>query len=206
MVTSSTAKQENSPKSLNNNTSFINNTNSFSIESLITHQQQNMFNSCQNNNNLLQISDTNNQNFWYNEMKQSGETNEKSKLKRKEPCDGSDELTSVNSSKKASSSRPSSASSDATTSAAAAIITSKNHIEYHLNPTSGEQTYSPSSHTGFTNSTNGFGANEKPLHPKLASIQVFIESKSLWDEFDQLGTEMIVTKAGRLEFAYFNIN
>ena len=39
--------------------------------------------------------------------------------------------------------------------------------------------------------------NEKPLHPKLASIRVSIESKSLWDEFDQLGTEMIVTKAGR---------
>jgi hypothetical protein len=38
---------------------------------------------------------------------------------------------------------------------------------------------------------------EKPLHPKLAVIKVSIESKSLWDEFDQLGTEMIVTKAGR---------
>ena len=38
---------------------------------------------------------------------------------------------------------------------------------------------------------------DKPLHPKLASIRVQIESKSLWDEFDQLGTEMIVTKAGR---------
>jgi hypothetical protein len=42
------------------------------------------------------------------------------------------------------------------------------------------------------------GLNDKPLHPKLASIKVQIESKSLWDEFDQLGTEMIVTKAGRL--------
>lgn len=40
-------------------------------------------------------------------------------------------------------------------------------------------------------------SHDKPLHPKLVSIRVQIESKSLWDEFDQLGTEMIVTKAGR---------
>lgn len=38
---------------------------------------------------------------------------------------------------------------------------------------------------------------EKPINPKLASIKVTLESKLLWDEFDQLGTEMIVTKAGR---------
>ncbi len=43
----------------------------------------------------------------------------------------------------------------------------------------------------------GTGSNEKPVHPKLAAIKVQLESKSLWDEFDQLGTEMIVTKAGR---------
>lgn len=48
-------------------------------------------------------------------------------------------------------------------------------------------------------SSNGCAGvmNDKPIHPKLASIKVHIESKSLWDEFDQLGTEMIVTKAGR---------
>ena len=43
---------------------------------------------------------------------------------------------------------------------------------------------------------------DKPLHPKLCSVKVQIESKSLWDEFDQLGTEMIVTKAGRLPFLF----
>ncbi|CAF0840214.1 unnamed protein product [Didymodactylos carnosus] len=37
---------------------------------------------------------------------------------------------------------------------------------------------------------------KKPLHPKLNNIRLVIESKELWDEFDQLGTEMIVTKAG----------
>ncbi len=46
---------------------------------------------------------------------------------------------------------------------------------------------------------------DKPLHPKLAAVRVTIESKSLWDEFDQLGTEMIVTKAGRRMFPTFQV-
>lgn len=37
----------------------------------------------------------------------------------------------------------------------------------------------------------------KPLHAKLANVSCQLEMKSLWDEFDELGTEMIVTKAGR---------
>lgn len=32
---------------------------------------------------------------------------------------------------------------------------------------------------------------------KVASVSVQLEMKALWDEFNQLGTEMIVTKAGR---------
>ena len=53
--------------------------------------------------------------------------------------------------------------------------------------------------TNYTNNKHADinNASEKPLHPKLATIKVILESKSLWDEFDQLGTEMIVTKAGR---------
>jgi hypothetical protein len=49
------------------------------------------------------------------------------------------------------------------------------------------------------NGTNQNGNNEmkKPLHPKLTNIKMIIESKSLWDEFDKLGTEMIVTRSGR---------
>lgn len=35
------------------------------------------------------------------------------------------------------------------------------------------------------------------LHPKLWSVDVSLEMKCLWDEFNELGTEMIVTKAGR---------
>lgn len=38
---------------------------------------------------------------------------------------------------------------------------------------------------------------EKPLHHKLLNVGAQLEMKSLWDEFDSLGTEMIVTKAGR---------
>ncbi|KAK1340633.1 hypothetical protein QTO34_017023 [Cnephaeus nilssonii] len=34
---------------------------------------------------------------------------------------------------------------------------------------------------------------------KVASVSVQLEVKALWDEFNQLGTEMIVTKAGRSE-------
>ena len=37
----------------------------------------------------------------------------------------------------------------------------------------------------------------KPLHGKLLTSTAHLEMKELWDEFDHLGTEMIVTKAGR---------
>ncbi len=46
---------------------------------------------------------------------------------------------------------------------------------------------------------------EKQIHPKLTGIKVLLESKSLWDEFDALGTEMIVTKAGRRMFPTFQV-
>ena len=45
--------------------------------------------------------------------------------------------------------------------------------------------------------TNGTNDLKKLLHPKLTNIKMVIESKSLWDEFDKLGTEMIVTRSGR---------
>lgn len=35
--------------------------------------------------------------------------------------------------------------------------------------------------------------------PQVARIKVQLEAYRLWQQFDQLGTEMIVTKAGRLE-------
>lgn len=35
--------------------------------------------------------------------------------------------------------------------------------------------------------------------PEVASVRVQLEMQSLWRQFDQLGTEMIVTKAGRFQ-------
>ena len=40
-------------------------------------------------------------------------------------------------------------------------------------------------------------ATTKPLHTKLCGVTAFLETKPLWDEFNQLGTEMIVTRPGR---------
>lgn len=39
--------------------------------------------------------------------------------------------------------------------------------------------------------------SSKPLHPMLVNASASLELKSLWDDFNELGTEMIVTKAGR---------
>lgn len=44
----------------------------------------------------------------------------------------------------------------------------------------------------------GGPVHKKPLHPRLMNVSATLEMKSLWDEFNELGTEMIVTKAGRL--------
>lgn len=40
-------------------------------------------------------------------------------------------------------------------------------------------------------------APSKPLHMKLLNVSAQLEMKQLWDDFDVLGTEMIVTKLGR---------
>ncbi|KDR09232.1 T-box transcription factor TBX1 [Zootermopsis nevadensis] len=42
-----------------------------------------------------------------------------------------------------------------------------------------------------------------PVHPKLLNTGAALEMKPLWDEFNELGTEMIVTKAGRRMFPTF---
>ena len=38
---------------------------------------------------------------------------------------------------------------------------------------------------------------QRPLHPKLASVSAVLEMKEQWQQFNELTTEMIVTKAGR---------
>jgi len=35
------------------------------------------------------------------------------------------------------------------------------------------------------------------LHAELLSVEAHLQAKALWEEFNSLGTEMIVTKAGR---------
>ena len=49
----------------------------------------------------------------------------------------------------------------------------------------------------FASAKDNSAQEKKPLHPKLLHAVAHLEMKSLWDEFNQLGTEMIVTKAGR---------
>ncbi|GAA49123.1 T-box transcription factor TBX1 [Clonorchis sinensis] len=43
------------------------------------------------------------------------------------------------------------------------------------------------------------------LHPLLQTAEVCLDNKQLWDMFDALGTEMIVTKAGRRMFPNYHI-
>lgn len=42
-------------------------------------------------------------------------------------------------------------------------------------------------------------SKQGPKNPRVSSVTVQLEMKALWEEFNQLGTEMIVTKAGRCE-------
>lgn len=45
----------------------------------------------------------------------------------------------------------------------------------------------------------GEPTRQGPKNPHVSSVTVQLEMKALWEEFNQLGTEMIVTKAGRCE-------
>ena len=49
------------------------------------------------------------------------------------------------------------------------------------------------------------GENKKPLHGRLSGVVGQLEMKPLWEEFNELGTEMIVTKAGRRMFPTFQM-
>nr|XP_023415504.1 T-box transcription factor TBX10 [Loxodonta africana] len=44
-----------------------------------------------------------------------------------------------------------------------------------------------------------------PKNPHVSSVTVQLEMKALWEEFHQLGTEMIVSKAGRRMFPTFQV-
>ncbi|XP_054280475.1 T-box transcription factor TBX1-like [Macrosteles quadrilineatus] len=49
----------------------------------------------------------------------------------------------------------------------------------------------------------GTDKHNSEIHPRLANVTASLEMKSLWEEFNILGTEMIVTKAGRRMFPTF---
>ena len=49
------------------------------------------------------------------------------------------------------------------------------------------------------------GEDKKPLHGRLNPAHSQLEMKPLWEEFNELGTEMIVTKAGRRMFPTFQM-
>ncbi|KAF0294192.1 T-box transcription factor TBX1 [Amphibalanus amphitrite] len=51
----------------------------------------------------------------------------------------------------------------------------------------------------------GEAGKQLPLHPKLASVSAVLEMKEQWQQFNELTTEMIVTKAGRRMFPVFQI-
>ncbi|XP_016068898.1 PREDICTED: T-box transcription factor TBX10 [Miniopterus natalensis] len=51
----------------------------------------------------------------------------------------------------------------------------------------------------------GEPARQGPKNPHVSSVTVQLEMKALWEEFNQLGTEMIVTKAGRRMFPTFQV-
>lgn len=41
------------------------------------------------------------------------------------------------------------------------------------------------------------GQTEKTCSPELANVQCHLEVKELWERFNELGTEMIITRSGR---------
>ena len=54
--------------------------------------------------------------------------------------------------------------------------------------------------TGSTGAPAVAEATEQgPKNPRVSGVMVQLEMKALWEEFNHLGTEMIVTKAGRCE-------
>ncbi|MPC88071.1 T-box transcription factor TBX1 [Portunus trituberculatus] len=67
----------------------------------------------------------------------------------------------------------------------------KDHKEETSLSLSGSEKGSPHLQEG------GGSVPKKPLHARLVNVSATLEMKSLWDEFNELGTEMIVTKAGR---------
>ncbi|RWS09788.1 T-box transcription factor TBX10-like protein [Dinothrombium tinctorium] len=72
----------------------------------------------------------------------------------------------------------------------ATTIESKSNEENNLQTTADESSTS-------SGGNEVYEERRLPLNRKLWSVKATLEMKCLWDEFNELGTEMIVTKAGR---------
>ena len=73
---------------------------------------------------------------------------------------------------------------------------SPSHHHHNNHHQSGNNNNSPGGSNG-NNNKHGGSDGRKQVHIKLVSVTANLEMKALWDEFNELGTEMIVTKAGR---------
>uniref|UniRef100_G3VRD9 T-box domain-containing protein n=1 Tax=Sarcophilus harrisii TaxID=9305 RepID=G3VRD9_SARHA len=75
------------------------------------------------------------------------------------------------------------------------------------NPPAGGEPEGAGASCGSAGPGPGAVAPKAPVkkNPKVANVSVQLEMKALWDEFNQLGTEMIVTKAGRRMFPTFQV-
>ena len=52
-------------------------------------------------------------------------------------------------------------------------------------------------HTESVASSEELPASLKPSNPGLEDLKCILETKELWNKFNDLGTEMIITKSGR---------
>uniref|UniRef100_A0A9L0TDV6 T-box transcription factor 1 n=1 Tax=Equus caballus TaxID=9796 RepID=A0A9L0TDV6_HORSE len=76
---------------------------------------------------------------------------------------------------------------------------------YPFAPAAGAATSAAAEPEGPGASCAAAGKAPVKKNAKVASVSVQLEMKALWDEFNQLGTEMIVTKAGRRMFPTFQV-
>lgn len=66
----------------------------------------------------------------------------------------------------------------------------------HQNPTSHHHHHSHNQHTGMTKAqVESFKGKDEDLN----QIECYLETDDLWKKFHELGTEMIITKSGRLK-------
>ena len=75
--------------------------------------------------------------------------------------------------------------------------TTKSNASNGGNSNSGNSNSGNSNNGNSNNGKSTTGRLHSKLHNKLEQVQATLEMKQLWNEFNDLGTEMIVTKAGR---------